>query len=133
MHFLLDFETIIPLCIGLFFAIVFIQSGLDKVFDWSGNLAWLKGHFKSSFLGKMVPVLLGVVMVTEILAGAFSLVGVVEMLVSGSKAHLKLGVVMSLLSLLMLLFGQRIAKDYEGAKTIAIYFGIALLSALILM
>jgi hypothetical protein len=29
-------------------AILFIQSGLDKVFDWAGNLGWLKGHFEKT-------------------------------------------------------------------------------------
>ena len=32
------------------------------------------------------------------------------------------GAILSCLVLLMLLFGQRIAKDYEGARTIAVYF-----------
>ena len=35
---------------GLLVAILFIQSGLDKVFDWKGNLEWLTGHFSKTFL-----------------------------------------------------------------------------------
>ena len=33
-----------------FLAILFLQSGLDKVFDWKVNLEWLKGHFADSIL-----------------------------------------------------------------------------------
>ena len=30
---------------ALLVAILFIQSALDKVFDWKGNLEWITGHF----------------------------------------------------------------------------------------
>ena len=40
-----------------FLAILFLQSGLDKVFDWKGNLEWLKGHFAKSILAGMIPIL----------------------------------------------------------------------------
>jgi hypothetical protein len=36
------------------------------------------------------------------------------------------------LALTMLFAGQRIAKDYEGAATLATYFGAALLSLLLM-
>ena len=39
----------------VFLSITFLQSGLDKMLDWNGNVSWLKGHFKYTFLGKMVP------------------------------------------------------------------------------
>jgi len=42
---------------ALFLAILFIQSGLDKVFDWNGNLGWLTGHFEKTFVAGMVPVI----------------------------------------------------------------------------
>jgi hypothetical protein len=32
------------------------------------------------------------------------------------------GAILACLALLMLLLGQRVAKDYDGARTIAIYF-----------
>jgi hypothetical protein len=32
------------------------------------------------------------------------------------------GAILSCITLLLLLFGQRIAKDYDGARTIVIYF-----------
>ena len=38
------------------------------------------------------------------------------------------GGVMSCVTLLLLLFGQRIAKDYDGARTIVIYFIPAILA-----
>ena len=34
---------------ALLVAILFIQSGLEKVFDWKGNMEWLNGHFSKTF------------------------------------------------------------------------------------
>ena len=39
---------------ALLVAILFLQSGLDKVFDFKGNLEWLTGHFSKPFLRGMV-------------------------------------------------------------------------------
>jgi len=118
--------------IGIFWAILFLQSGLDKVFDWKGNLGWLKGHFEKSFLSAFVTPMLATLTIIELLAGTVSLFGIFYLFLSGSNNFIYLGVLLSLVSILMLFFGQRIAKDYDGAKTIAIYFGIALLSLLLI-
>jgi len=128
-----NLDFILPIAIGLFFSIVFIQSGLDKIFDWKGNLGWLKGHFENTFIGPMISLLLAVLTFFELLAGIISLIGVGQFIFTGSSFLITQGLILSILSLLMLLFGQRLAKDYDGAKTIAIYFGVAIVSALILM
>ncbi len=106
----------------LFLIITFLQSGIDKITDWKGNLGWLKGHFAETPLKNLVPLLLGTVLVTEVIAGVLCLLGIVQLLVSGSTSMAFYGAILSCLALLMLLFGQRIAKDYEGARTIAVYF-----------
>jgi uncharacterized membrane protein YphA (DoxX/SURF4 family) len=43
---------------SVFLAILFLQSGIDKIVDRSGNLEWLKGHFANSPLAGIVPALL---------------------------------------------------------------------------
>ena len=106
----------------LFLIITFLQSGLDKMLDWNGNLSWLKGHFSKTPLKNSVPLLLGVVLVTELIAGILCLAGIYQLLASGGSTMAFYGAILSCITLLMLLFGQRVAKDYEGAKTIAIYF-----------
>jgi len=40
-----------------FLAILFLQSGIDKVVNRRGNLEWLKGHFAKSPLAGVVPAL----------------------------------------------------------------------------
>jgi hypothetical protein len=107
--------------------ILFIQSGLDKVFDWKGNLEWLTGHFSKTFLGGMVPLLLATITVMEVLTGFLSAAGVVYFLATGSSSLIFWAAVLGALSLLALFFGQRIAKDYPGAAVIVPYFILTLI------
>jgi len=106
----------------IFLIIVFLQSGIDKVFDWKGNLSWLKEHFANTPLQSLVPFLLGTLMLAEMAAGILCAVGLYEIFVLNTKVIALYGAILSCIALLMLLFGQRLAKDYEGAKTIAVYF-----------
>ena len=109
-----------------FLAILFLQSGLEKVFDWKGNLEWLKGHFANSILVGVVPVLLAVITLVEVLAGVFSAIGSVNIIVGNGNFIAFIGAMFSALSLLMLFFGQRIAKDYAGAGGLVPYFILTL-------
>jgi len=113
--------------VSVFLAILFLQSGLDKVIDWKGNLEWLTGHFSKSFLSGTVPMLLGTLTLIELAAGAFSALGVVEVLVYKSFCLSFVGTALSAMALVMLFFGQRIAKDYAGAGGLVPYFILAII------
>lgn len=106
----------------LFLAITFIQSGYDKIADWKGNIGWLKGHFAAAPIKNIVPQSLFLILVLEILAGAFSVIGAIQILVNGETEFAFWAGVLSCVTLLFLLLGQRMAKDYDGARTIVIYF-----------
>ncbi len=106
----------------LFLVITFIQSGLDKLIDWKGNLSWLKGHFAKTSLSQVVPVMLAIVLISELLSGILSMIGIWDIIINGNTTVAFYGAILSCLSLLMLLLGQRIAKDYQGAQTLVIYF-----------
>ena len=108
-----------------FLAVLFLQSGIDKVVDRRGNMEWLTGHFRTSPLAGLVPVLLTIVTVTELVAGALSAIGAAALLV-GIVSIAAAGAVVSALSLLMLFIGQRLAKDYAGAAVLVPYFLLAL-------
>jgi uncharacterized membrane protein YphA (DoxX/SURF4 family) len=106
----------------LFLIITFLQSGVDKVTDWKGNLSWLTDHFSKSPLKGLVPLLLVTILLVEIAAAVLCLIGLIQIGLSGEKTMAFYGAVLSCIALLMLLFGQRMAKDYVGAKTIVVYF-----------
>lgn len=110
----------------LFLIVTFLQSGIDKLLDWKGNVAFIKDHFKNSPLKNSVPLLLIVILVLEIVAGICMIYGVFELYTSGAKEIALLGVELSAITLLFLLIGQRLAKDYAGAMSLAVYFIITL-------
>lgn len=119
---LLDPWTSAQVLTAAMLAICFLQSGLDKVIDFKGNLGWLTGHFaKSPLRGQVVPMLVTVT-VLECAAGALCAAGVVQ-LGLGDDAKLALhGAQLAALNIVMLFFGQRIAKDYAGAAALVPYF-----------
>ena len=121
-------NNITSILILIFLAITFLQSGYDKLFHWKDNLAWLKGHFANTPLKNQVPLALGNILVLELLSGVLSVVGCVELFINNGRVFGFYGAVFSCITLLMLLFGQRLAKDYDGARTIVIYFIPAILA-----
>jgi len=116
---------------ALFLAILFIQSGLDKVFDWKGNLEWLTGHFSKTFLSRFVWIMLAKLTVLELATGMLSGVGVIYFLITGSTIVIFWAGVLGALTVIGLFFGQRLAKDYPGAAVLVPYF-ILLLIVLLL-
>ena len=125
--------NIVQSLIGFFLSIALLQSGLDKIIDRKGNLEWLSGHFSNSPLQGLVPLLLNVVTVLEIFAGSCSLIGSFVNLVNGNNMLLTAGLLVAALNFLALFFGQRIAKDYEGAAVLVNYFILNILGLLSLV
>lgn len=106
----------------VFLAIVFLQSSMDKILDWKGNLSWLTGHFSKTFFNGIVPLLLAFILIFELAAGVLSVSGLLEILITSRAGKMAVWAgILSCASLLMLLAGQRMAKDYDGARTIVIY------------
>ena len=116
----------------VFLAVTFLQSGYDKVTDWQGNVGWLKGHFEKTFIKNHVPHSLMLILVLEIIAGLLCISGISQLLFHDTRTTGFYGAVFSCITLIFLLFGQRIAKDYDGARTIAIYFVPAVLGVYLL-
>lgn len=102
-------------------AILFLQSGLDKVFDSKGNLEWLNEHFSNTIFKRQVKALFFILTTVELLAGIVSFLGVIFLIFIGVKKLAFYGAILSALSLVMLFFGQRIAKDYAGAGSLIGY------------
>jgi diacylglycerol kinase len=115
-----------------FLAILFLQSGIDKVIDYRGNLEWLKGHFAKSTLAGVVPVLLTAITLLEVAAGALSAIGCLMLIVSRETTIAFYGAVSSAVALIALFFGQRMAKDYAGAAVLVPYFLLTLVTIYLL-
>ena len=107
---------------ALLVAILFIQSGLDKVFDWKGNLEFITGHFSKTFLAPTVPMMLATITVMELATGFLGAAGIIYFVATGSLAVIFWASVIGAASIIALFFGQRVAKDYPGAAVLVPYF-----------
>src|SRR5262245_15098542 len=127
MTFDLLIKNLPALLAALLVAILFIQSGLDKIFDWKGNLEWLTGHFWRTLLARVVQMMLASITLMEIATGILASVGLVYLLATGSLFVIFLASVLGSVSLTALFFGQRVAKDYAGAAVLIPYFILLIL------
>ncbi len=121
-----------PVIILAFLFITFVQSSIDKAIDWKGNVSWLKDHFSKTFLRNIIPQLLGIILITEIITSILCAVGVYQIVSSNNSVVAFYACLFSCITLLMLLFGQRVAKDYAGALTITCYFVVSVFGLYIL-
>ncbi len=112
--------------VSAFLAILFLQSGFDKVIDRKGNLAWLTGHFAKSPLASTVSPMLTVITILEVAAGILSGVGSALVVLTNDSAVAFYGALLAGVALTALFFGQRIAKDYPGAAALVPYFLLVL-------
>jgi|SRR5262245_39815957 len=115
-----------------FLAILFVQSGLDKIVDRRGNFEWLKGHFAKSPLAGMVPALLICITILEVAAGALSAIGCVLVILWKDSTIAFYGAILSAAAVTALFFGQRVAKEYAGAAVLVPYFLLTLIAIYLL-
>ena len=123
---------LMQILVAALLAILFLQSGIDKIVDRRGNLEWLKGHFAKSALAGTVPALLTAITILEVAAGVLSALGCVLVLVMRDSTVAFCGAVVSAVAIIALFFGQRVAKDYAGAAVLVPYFLLALVAIYLL-
>jgi uncharacterized membrane protein YphA (DoxX/SURF4 family) len=129
---ILQWRWLLEILVSAFLAILFLQSGIDKVVDRRGNLEFLQGHFAKSPLAGMVPLLVTLITVLELLAGILSALGCVLILLTHNSIIAFYGAVIAAVSILALFFGQRMAKDYAGAAVLVSYFLLCLVAIYLL-
>ncbi len=121
---------IVQILIGAFLGVAMVQSGVDKITDWKGNHNWLVSHFSNSFLAPFVTPMLGTVTALETVGGLLLLFGAGNGLIYGDTYYVLCGLLVIAINLLALFFGQRIAKDYEGAAVLVNYFILTIIGLL---
>ena len=121
LHTLLQPIPFAQLMTSLFLAILFLQSGLDKVFNFADNLGWLTGHFSKTPFRGQVKMMLITITIAEVAAGVLALMGAGQIAMNGEKTFAMYGAQLATLDIVMLFFGQRIAKDYAGAASLVPY------------
>jgi hypothetical protein len=117
---------IIQLLVSAFLAVLFLQSGLDKMIDRKGNRAYLDEHFAKSPLAGTVGPMFFVITILEVAAGALSALGFLLLLLTRNATVAFWGALVAAANLVALFFGQRVAKDYAGAAALVPYFLLAI-------
>ena len=123
---------LLQIFVSAFLAILFLQSGIDKIVDRRGNFEWLKGHFAKSPLAGIVPALLICITILEVAAGALTAVGCLAVILLKDPTIAFYGAVISAVVIIALFFGQRMAKDYAGAAVLVPYFLLTLIAIYLL-
>ncbi len=113
---------VMQLAFAAFTAILFIQTSLDKLFNWKGQKEYLSEQFSKSLLNGSVPVLLPIITLVELSAGLLSALGFGQILLTGNSGFGAIGMLCAVSAITMLFFGQRMAKDYAGAASLVPYF-----------
>jgi len=122
--------SLIQICqilIGLFLGICMFQSGVDKIIDWNGNHSWLQDHFSKTFLKPFVKMMLVVTLILEVSSAVLCLTGSLFGLFNGDTSLILVGLIIVAINLIALFFGQRYAKDYEGAAVLVNYFTLTII------
>ena len=114
----------------VFFAVLFLQSGLDKIFDFDGNRAYIKSVFEKTLPARIVSILFVVLLVLEVTTGVACALGAAGAFFS-QPALGKWAMVLAAVCLIQLFAGLRIAHDYQGAAAIVPYFLAAVLGILL--
>jgi len=123
---------IFALAFVVFLNITYWISSYEKLSEFKGNLAWMQPHFANSILKNRVPLALGILVFFEVLTTLFSVIGLVTLLANKTTEFVNYANYLNLVCLFLMLTAQRLAKDFDGARTIVIYLVPSLLALLFL-
>ena len=119
-----DFSYLSIICsfISLFIGIIMTQSGLDKIFNWEGELDFMTEKFSKTIIANFSTFGLIQVTILETLSGLLSLLGSIMTLFYDDESYGIMGLILAAVSFCVLIAGQRISKDYEGSAVLVPYF-----------
>lgn len=126
----------LEILVTAFVAAVFVQSGLDKVFDWGGNSGWLSGYFADTLIAPLwLPGLLTLSLL-ENFCGFVALFALIFYQQGGHDVVARNTAILSLLgmlaSLAVVIVGMLFKYDHGQAGPIVPYVTFALCGITIL-
>jgi len=120
------------LLVIVFLFITFVFSIGEKLLDWKGTVTFYTQHFKGTFIAKMIPLSLVLVILLELITVVLFIMGLFDVFAVTVYTFLSLGLVSCASTLLVLLIGQRFAKDYPGAMSLGVYFLITIVGFMLI-
>ena len=125
-------ENLAALLILLFLTVTFAISLIEKLADWKATVAYISETFHATFVKSFIKPLITILMMLEFLTLFFLLVGMYQLYFSNENQSALLGCTFSAISIIYMLIGQRIAKDYPGATSLTVYFILSVFGVFIL-
>lgn len=119
-------------CVFIYFFILFFQSSVDKILNWSSELEWIKSHFGKSIFKSNVPLLLFTLTLLELATAILCLLSIFNFFIQIYDPLPFFALFFNSCTLICLFLGQRVAKDYQGAVSISVYFIINLIGLILL-
>ena len=126
----IPFKDPLVLCqifIALFLIVVFLQSSLDKILERNSNLVFFQSYFSATILKPFISYLLTIITIFELIGASTLIYGVYYAFVFKTTLWIFYGFVILAITIIFLLFGQRIAKDYAAAAQLVPYFILIML------
>ncbi len=121
------YKHYIIILILVFFGITYSFSLLEKIFNWNSTISFYREHFKNTFLSKNINLAVGLVCVLETIVLFILAKNSYNYYLSSSVDSYLEFLLSSACLILFLLLGQRIAKDYQGASSLGVYFVVNLI------
>ena len=119
---LIIMEFTAQILIIIYILITFAYSALEKVFQWKESIDYYRSHFKDTFMEKLIPPSLLLVIFLEVTTVVLLAWGIYDLILLNQKQTGFYGLILAAITLLGLMIGQRVAKDYGGAMLITVYF-----------
>ncbi len=116
----------------VFLIITFGVSVIEKITDWKGTISYIEESFKQTFIKNLIKPLIVILVILETFSLFFLSTGSYQLIFGNKKTLALLGVTLSATSILYMLIGQRIAKDYPGATSLTVYFIVCVLGIFLL-
>jgi putative oxidoreductase len=116
----------------LFLFITFFISVIEKFADLKGTFTYMTAIFEKTLFASVTKILIWVLICLEIVTLFFLSIGLFELIFEQTKENAIFGSILSTLTILSMLLGQRVAKDYVGATSLTVYF-LASITAIFLL
>lgn len=116
----------------IYIVITFGYSAIEKLLQWKESTGFYENHFRETSLKNTIPFLLKVVILLEIITVIICVIGLLGLIVFSNKEFGFYGLILAAITLIGLMFGQRIAKDYAGAMNITVYFILTIIGVFML-
>lgn len=116
----------------IYIVITFGYSVIEKLLQWKENIDFYENHFRDTPLKNTIHFLLKIVILLEIITIIICVIGLFNLIVFSNKEFGFYGLILAAITLLGLMFGQRIAKDYAGAMNITVYFILTIIGVFML-